>query len=64
MIKINGRAVQADELKLSDALAELGFEAKKIAVEVNEIIIPKAQYSSCILHSGDVVEVVSFVGGG
>jgi sulfur carrier protein len=33
-------------------------------VEVNEEIIPKATYNHTILKDGDIVEVVSFVGGG
>ncbi|MBQ1716796.1 MAG: sulfur carrier protein ThiS, partial [Ruminococcus sp.] len=35
-----------------------------IAVELNEDIVPKANYASTVLKDGDVLEVVNFVGGG
>mgnify|MGYP000022461789 FL=1 len=37
---------------------------KIIVVECNEEIVPRDQYGTFMLHSGDVVEIVSFVGGG
>jgi sulfur carrier protein len=64
MIRINGQAVQTDELNLMSYLQEQGYKTGRIAVECNEMIIPKSQYETYILHSGDVVEIVSFVGGG
>ena len=35
-----------------------------VAVEYNGSIVPKNQYEEKILTDGDVIEVVSFVGGG
>ena len=64
MIKINGVQIDASEIKLTTYLEENGYQTQRIAVECNEMIIPKSQYEDCILHSGDVVEIVSFVGGG
>ncbi len=64
MIIVNGTAVEADGQKLTEYLEEAGFAGKRIAVELNEEILPKAQYDSCILKDGDVLEIVSFVGGG
>ncbi len=64
MIKINGEMVEYDEIPLLTYLKEAGYNPAIIAVEVNEIIVPKATYSECILHSGDVVEIVHFMGGG
>ena len=64
MIRINGADIDAEELKLTDYLEENGYGSQRIAVERNEEIVPKAQYGSCILHSGGVVESVSFGGGG
>ena len=64
MIKINGNMVEADELSLLSYLNENGYKVERIAIECNEEIVPKSQYESFILHSGDVVEIVSFVGGG
>ena len=64
MIKINGTGIDADEIRLSEYLQENGYRMQRIAVECNEEIVPKSQYEHFILHSGDVVEIVSFVGGG
>ena len=64
MIKINGEKIDKDELNLSEYLKENNYQTQKIAIECNEEIVPKSQYGSFILHSGDVVEIVSLVGGG
>ena len=36
----------------------------KNAVELNEEILPKAEYAETVLKDGDVLEIVNFVGGG
>lgn len=64
MIKINGEDIEANEIRLMDYLNENDYQVVRIAVECNEEIVPKAEYENFILHSGDVVEIVSFVGGG
>ena len=64
MIRINGTQIDAESLSLADYLEENGYLRSRIAVECNTQIIPKAEYDTCILHSGDVVEIVSLVGGG
>ncbi|MDD6327303.1 MAG: sulfur carrier protein ThiS [Eubacteriales bacterium] len=64
MIKINGESVQIDDISVADYLKQEGYRMERIVVECNEEIVPKANYESFILHSGDVVEIVSFVGGG
>lgn len=45
-------------------MKRLGFDTSKIAVEINGEICPRAEYASIVLRKGDVIEVVSFVGGG
>ncbi|MGI6041956.1 MAG: sulfur carrier protein ThiS [Candidatus Alectryocaccobium sp.] len=64
MIKINGEKIDKDEMNLSEYLKENNYQMQKIAIECNEEIVPKSQYESFILHSGDAVEIVSLVGGG
>ena len=49
---------------LEEYLNEQGYDARRVAVERNDEIVPKAQYGETILKDGDTVEVVSFVGGG
>ena len=45
-------------------LQQRKYDPKRIAVERNGDIVPKAQYPDTVLEDGDSVEVVSFVGGG
>lgn len=47
------------------ALVEgLGLDAGMVVAEVNGRIVGRANFSSHALRSGDVVELVRFVGGG
>ncbi|MGN0586270.1 MAG: sulfur carrier protein ThiS [Oscillospiraceae bacterium] len=64
MVKINGKDISADGKTLSEYLDSTDYDCRRIAVERNGEIVPKAQYGEVILADGDVVEVVSFVGGG
>ncbi len=64
MVRINGKDEAAAGVLLKDYLAENQYPADGIAVECNEEIVAKSQYSSYVLQDGDVVEIVSFVGGG
>ncbi len=64
MIKVNGEYFDYDKIALLDFLKENGYNIKTIAVECNEEIIPKSDFDGFILKSGDVIEIVSFVGGG
>ncbi len=45
-------------------LAEIGLDARKVAVERNEEIVPRSAYAATLLASGDALEIVHFIGGG
>jgi thiazole synthase len=45
-------------------LAALGLEGQRVAVERNREVVPRARHAQEALEDGDVLEVVSFVGGG
>ena len=64
MLKINGKSVEAAGISIAQYLTRENFDARKIAVEVNEEIIPKDKFDEVILRDGDVVEIISFMGGG
>lgn len=64
MVKINGETVQADGKNVIEMLSDMGYSEKRVAVEINEQIVPKAKYGETVLKDGDSVEVVRFVGGG
>lgn len=64
MVKINGEMKTAAGQTLGAVLLAADYDRQKIAVERNGAIVPKAQYDETVLEDGDVLEVVSFVGGG
>ena len=64
MVKINGNDVEAVGKTVAEYLAGTNYDCRRIAVERNGDIVPKAQYEKTVLQDGDTVEVVSFVGGG
>ena len=64
MVKINGEELNVAGKTLTEWLCNTDYDVKRIAVEKNGDIVPKAQYDETMLCDGDVVEVVSFVGGG
>lgn len=64
MVKINGQLYDVAGKTLTEYLAATDYDPKRIAVERNGDIVPKAQYCETVLADGDSVEIVSFVGGG
>lgn len=64
MVKINGEFTDAEGISLEAYLDSAGFRRDRIAVECNGAIVPKAEYGTRILQDKDVLEIVSFVGGG
>ena len=64
MVKINGTDQNVAGKTLAEYLETTSYDPKRIAVERNGEIVPKAQYGETLLKEGDTLEVVSFVGGG
>lgn len=64
MVKINGEMIKADGKNISELLESLEYSEKRVAVELNEEIVPRAKYSETVLKDGDSLEIVRFVGGG
>ena len=64
-LTINGENVTLDKpVTVSEYLAANGYKPARIAVEINEVILPKDQYETHNLREGDLVEIVTFMGGG
>jgi thiamine biosynthesis protein ThiS len=51
-------------LSLAGLLTHLDLDARMIVVEHNRVIVRRPQLAEVHLSSGDVVELVHFVGGG
>ncbi len=64
MVKINGAELDVAGKTLAEYLSGTKYDPKRIAVERNGEIVPKAKYAETVLQNGDSVEIVSFVGGG
>ena len=64
MVKINGKELNIAGKTVAEYLATTNYDPKRIAVERNGEIVPKAQYGETVLCGGDSIEIVSFVGGG
>jgi len=64
-ITINGIEKKfTSSLTLDTLLIELGHANKKVAVEVNEEIVPRSQLRNKLVVDGDKIEIINAVGGG
>lgn len=65
MITVNEKQIQlTSEMSVADYLEQNNYQINRIAVEMNEEILPKYSYSETMLKDGDRLEIVTFVGGG
>lgn len=64
-IQLNGEDKDvAQGASVRQLLETLGIDVKRIAVEVNREVIRRKDHDTHVLNDGDVVEIVTFVGGG
>ncbi|MDR9468067.1 sulfur carrier protein ThiS [Marinospirillum sp.] len=64
-ITLNGATHQLEEgQSVAELLEQLQLVGKRLAVEVNEEIIPKSRHATQPLQAGDRVEIVHAIGGG
>lgn len=64
-IQLNGDAKQlASETTVGELILALDLAGRRIAVEVNEEIVPRSQHAATWLGEGDRVEIVHAIGGG
>ena len=64
-IYINGESREVpNELSLADLIAERQLAGQRIAVEINEELVPRSTHASHRLRPDDRVEIVAAIGGG
>jgi sulfur carrier protein len=63
-ITVNGESASIDTLTVQEYLVSLSIDPRRVAVELNRDILPKAKYLDTLLKEGDTLEIVHFVGGG
>lgn len=64
-IRLNGERYPLDEGATVAALIEaLALRGRRLAVEVNEEVVPRSRHGAHRLRAGDRVEIVHAIGGG
>lgn len=64
-ITVNGESLPIAAGTTALAVVEaLGLAGRPIAVEVNEVVVPRTRLADCMLKTGDRLEIVTLVGGG
>jgi thiazole synthase len=64
-LTINGEPRELPSaLSVAELLTHLGHDRRKVAVEVNQEVVPQARHPEHRLGEGDRVEIVTLVGGG
>jgi sulfur carrier protein len=64
-ITVNGTPTTLpDGATLAALVEQLGLTGQRIAVEVNEDLVPRTRFKEHRLAAGDLVEVIHAVGGG
>lgn len=64
-IFLNGKTEQVENtFHILALIKKLNLENKRLAIEVNEEIVPRSQFEDYFLSAGDKVEIVHAIGGG
>ena len=64
-IQLNGEPHLIDgDTRLPALLERLKLRRGRVAVEINQAVVPKAEWDRTVLCPGDLVEIVNFIGGG
>ena len=67
-IRINGEekeiGLKNEKAFLSKTLELMGYKPNTIVVELNNLIVNSKKWNEVILKDGDILEIVSIVGGG
>ena len=64
-ITLNGETFELDApLSVADLLTTLAIDPRRVAVEHNLSILKRHLFADTLVHDGDRIEIVNFVGGG
>ncbi|MFW5681868.1 MAG: sulfur carrier protein ThiS [Phycisphaeraceae bacterium] len=63
-VTINGETRKTPSATVRELIEELGLGDQPVAVERNREVVPKRQHGEVELQDGDVLELVTLVGGG
>lgn len=63
-IIVNGLQETFEPCTLTQLVRAKGLEAQSLVIELNQQIIKQDNWQSTTLRDGDILELLSFVGGG
>lgn len=65
IIQVNGKSLEVIEpLTIVDLIKQLDYQNQRIAIEINEAIIPKSNHAEFMISDNDKIEIIKAVGGG
>ncbi len=65
IVIVNGQQLEIEKSATAEYLInQLNYQDQRIALEVNEVIIPKSKHGKFELNEGDQIEIIKAVGGG
>jgi len=65
LVTLNGEQTELHQIRFVDQLlAQLGLQNKRLAVELNEEIVPRSRFSEQAITKGDRIEIIHAIGGG
>ena len=64
-VMVNGKETpMRPDQSVQELLVDLGMGGRAVAVELNREVVPRRQHPETPLHDGDILEIVTLVGGG
>ena len=64
-ILLNGEPQQVpDDITAAQLVENLGLTGKRLAMEVNQEIVPRSTFQEFVINPDDRVEIVHAIGGG
>jgi sulfur carrier protein len=64
-ITLNGSPLDCHpHITVAQLLDQAGYTGRRVAVEVNQEIVPRSQHATRVLVDGDQIEIVHAIGGG
>jgi sulfur carrier protein len=64
-ITLNGSPLDCHpQITVAQLLDQTGYTGRRVAVEVNQEIVPRSQHATRVLVDGDQIEIVHAIGGG
>ena len=64
-IILNGKPMQLDDAPtIAELLQRAGYAERRVAVEINRVIVPRSLHDTRQLTDGDQIDIVQAMGGG